>query len=137
MRSSAARASSSSTSRRVRWRALRTGAASRSGRDFDKFRETGLTPVPAERVAAPLIAEAPVSIECRVRQVLPLGTHDMFLAEVVNVQADEAYIDPATGRFCLERAEPIVYSHGEYFALGDALGRFGWSVRRKRRKQGR
>ena len=109
----------------------------RSGRDFDKFRETGLTPVPAERVAAPLIAEAPVSIECRVRQVLPLGTHDMFLAEVVNVQADEAYIDPATGRFCLERAEPIVYSHGEYFALGDALGRFGWSVRRKRRKQGR
>ena len=103
----------------------------------DKFRETGLTPVPAERVAAPLIAEAPVSIECRVRQVLPLGTHDMFLAEVVNVQADEAYIDPATGRFCLERAEPIVYSHGEYFALGDALGRFGWSVRRKRRKQGR
>ena len=80
----------------------------RSGRDFDKFRETGLTPVPAERVAAPLIAEAPVSIECRVRQVLPLGTHDMFLAEVVNVQADEAYIDPATGRFCLERAEPIV-----------------------------
>ena len=109
----------------------------RSGRDFDKFRETGLTPVPAERVAAPLIAEAPVSIECRVRQVLPLGTHDMFLAEVVNVQADEAYIDPATGRFCLERAEPIVDSHGEYFALGDALGRFGWSVRRKRRKQGR
>ena len=109
----------------------------RSGRDFDKFRETGLTPVPAERVAAPLIAEAPVSIECRVRQVLPLGTHDMFLAEVVNVQADEAYIAPATGRFCLERAEPIVYSHGEDFALGDALGRFGWSVRRKRRKQGR
>ena len=96
-----------------------------------------LPPVPAERVAAPLIAEAPVSIECRVRQVLPLGTHDMFLAEVVGVQADEAYIDPATGRFCLERAEPIVYSHGEYFALGDALGRFGWSVRRKRRKQGR
>ena len=67
----------------------------RSGRDFDKFRETGLTPVPAERVAAPLIAEAPVSIECRVRQVLPLGTHDMFLAEVVNVQADETYIYPA------------------------------------------
>ena len=101
--------------------------------DFDKFRETGLTPVPAERVAAPLIAEAPVSIECRVRQVLPLGTHDMFLAEVVGVQADEAYIDPATGRFCLERADPIVYSHGEYFALGEALGHFGWSVRKKKK----
>ena len=55
----------------------------------------------------------------------------MFLAEVVGVQADEAYIDPATGRFCLERAEPIVYSHGEYFALGEALGHFGWSVRKK------
>lgn len=74
----------------------------RSGRDFDKFREMGLTAVPSEKVAAPLIAESPVNIECRVRQVLPLGTHDMFLAEVVGVQADEAYIDPATGRFCLD-----------------------------------
>ena len=102
-----------------------------------RVREGEMTAVPSEKVAAPLIAESPVNIECRVRQVLPLGTHDMFVAEVVGVQADEAYIDPATGRFCLERAEPIVYSHGEYFALGDALGRFGWSVRRKRRKQGR
>ena len=106
---------------------------SRTGRDFDKFREMGLTAVPSEKVAAPLIAESPVNIECRVRQVLPLGTHDMFLAEVVGVQADEAYIDPATGRFCLERADPIVYSHGEYFALGEALGHFGWSVRKKKK----
>ena len=90
----------------------------RSGRDFDKFREMGLTAVPSEKVAAPLIAESPVNIECRVRQVLPLGTHDMFLAEVVGVQADEAYIDPATGRFCLERADTIVYYHGEYFVRG-------------------
>ena len=104
----------------------------RSGRDYDKFREMGLTAVPSERVAAPVIAESPVNIECRVRQVLPLGTHDMFLAEVVGVQADEAYIDPRTGRFCLERADPIVYSHGEYFALGEALGHFGWSVRKKK-----
>ena len=89
--------------------------------------------VPSEKVAAPLIAESPVNIECRVRQVLPLGTHDMFLAEVVGVQADEAYIDLATGRFCLERADPIVYSHGEYFALGEALGHFGWSVRKKKK----
>lgn len=107
----------------------------RSGRDFDKFREMGLTAVPSEKVAAPLIAESPVNIECRVRQVLPLGTHDMFLAEVVGVQADEAYIDPATGRFCLERADPIVYSHGEYFALGEALGHFGWSVRKRKRRR--
>lgn len=103
----------------------------RSGRDCDKFREAGLTPVPAGRVAAPLVDEAPVNIECRVRQVLPLGSHDMFLAEVVNVQVDAAYIDPATGKFCLERACPIVYSHGEYYALGEALGHFGWSVRRR------
>ena len=93
----------------------------------------GLTPAPAGVVAAPIIVESPVNIECRVRQVLPLGSHDMFLAEVVNVQVDEAYIDPATGRFCLERACPIVYSHGEYFALGEALGHFGWSVRKKRK----
>ena len=106
--------------------------AMRSGRDYDKFREMGLTAVASEKVAAPVVAESPVNIECRVRQVLPLGTHDMFLAEVVGVQADEAYIDPQTGRFCLERADPIVYSHGEYFALGEALGHFGWSVRKKK-----
>lgn len=105
----------------------------RSGRDYDKFREMGLTPGKALEVAAPIVEESPVSIECRVRQVLALGTHDMFLAEVVAVQVDADYIDPATGRFCLERACPIVYSHGEYFALGEALGHFGWSVRKKPR----
>lgn len=105
----------------------------RSGRDYDKFREMGLTPGKALEVAAPIVEESPVSIECRVRQVLELGTHDMFLAEVVAVQVDADYIDPATGRFCLERACPIVYSHGEYFALGEALGHFGWSVRKKPR----
>ena len=85
------------------------------------------------RAADWCVEESPVSIECRVRQVLELGTHDMFLAEVVAVQVDADYIDPATGRFCLERACPIVYSHGEYFALGEALGHFGWSVRKKPR----
>ena len=105
----------------------------RSGRDYDKFREMGLTPGKALKVAAPIVEESPVSIECRVRQGLELGTHDMFLAEVVAVQVDADYIDPATGRFCLERACPIVYSHGEYFALGEALGHFGWSVRKKPR----
>ena len=105
----------------------------RSGRDYDKFREMGLTPGKALKVAAPIVEESPVSIECRVRQVMPLGSHDMFLAEVVAVQVDAAYIDPATGRFCLESACPIVYSHGEYFALGEALGHFGWSVRKKPR----
>lgn len=103
----------------------------RSGRDCDKFREMGLTPVQAPHVAAPLVDESPVNIECRVKQILELGSHHMFLAEVVGVEVDAAFIDPATGRFCLERACPIVYSHGEYFALGEAIGHFGWSVRRK------
>ena len=105
----------------------------RSGRDWDKFREMGLTPVASETVAAPLLAESPVNIECRVRQVVPLGSHNLFIAEVVGVQVDEALIDPATGRFCLERADPIVYSHGEYFVLGEALGHFGWSVRKRKK----
>lgn len=105
----------------------------RSGRDCDKFREAGLTPLPSDRVEAPLVAESPVNIECRVRQRLPLGSHDLFLAEVVGVQVDPAYIDPATGRFDLERAGLIAYSHGEYFTLGRSLGRFGWSVRKKSR----
>ena len=103
----------------------------RSGRDFDKFREMGLTPGRALHVAAPIIGESPVNIECRVRQIVPLGSHDMFIAEVVGVQVDADFIDPDTGKFCLERACPIVYSHGEYFALGRALGHFGWSVRKK------
>ncbi len=107
----------------------------RSGRDFDKFKEMKLTPVPAQQVAAPIVGESPVNIECRVQQIIPLGSHDLFLAEVVGVQVDEAYIDQQSGRFCLEQADPIVYSHGEYFALGDALGHFGWSVRKKAKKR--
>lgn len=110
----------------------------RSGRDYDKFRETGLTPGPALHVVAPIVEESPVNIECRVRQTIPLGTHVMFLSEVVGVQVDAELLDPVTGRFCLEKAGPIVYSHGEYYALGKALGHFGWSVRKKttRRKRG-
>ena len=103
----------------------------RSGRDYDKFREMGLTPGAALHVAAPIVEESPVNIECRVRQILPLGSHDLFLAEVVGAQISAELIDPATGRFALERAEPIVYSHGTYFALGEALGNFGWSVRKR------
>ena len=104
----------------------------KSGRDVNKFAETGLTPEKAQVVNAPAIAESPISIECRVKQVLPLGTHDMFIAEVVNILVDEQYIDPETGKFDLERACPIVYSHGEYFELGKLIGHFGWSVRRKK-----
>ena len=107
----------------------------RSGRDYDKFEQMGLTPIEATVVGAPAVEESPISIECRVRQILPLGSHDMFLADVVNVLVDEAYINPETNRLELERAAPIVYSHGEYFRLGEMIGHFGWSVRKKPKKQ--
>ncbi len=105
----------------------------KSGRDFDKFKEMGLTPLPAQKVAAPLIAESPLSIECRVREVMPLGSHDMFISEVVAVNAEERLFNPRTGAFEFSHAEPICYSHGRYFPLGRVLGTFGYSVRKKKR----
>ena len=102
----------------------------KSGRDIDKFKELGLTAAPASQVKAPLIEESPVNIECRVKEVRPLGSHDMFLADVVAVHADAKYMDE-DGKFHLEKANPIVYSHGSYFNLGEELGTFGYSVRRK------
>ena len=111
----------------------------RSGRDVDKFKEMNLTAMPGEKLTyAPVIAESPVNLECRVQkeiplgsqQVLELGSHHMFLAKVVAVHADEAYMDER-GRFDLNRAKPIVYSHGEYFGIGKKQGTFGWSVKKK------
>ncbi len=104
----------------------------RSGKDFNKWKEMGLTPAPATIVKAPIIAESPVSIECRVKQVIPLGTHDMFIAEVVNVVIDEQYLDDK-GKFDMVRAGLLTYSHGEYFSLGKSLGHFGWSVRKRKK----
>lgn len=106
----------------------------RSGRDYDKFSQMGLTASPAAVVAAPVVEESPVAIECIVKQIVPLGSHDMFVADVVNVLVDEEYIDPESGRLDLQRAEPITYCHGEYFSLGEVIGHFGWSVRKKPRK---
>ena len=102
----------------------------RSGRDYDKWAETGLTPLAGEMVAAPSVAESPLNIECRVREIVGLGSHDMFIAAVVNLRAEQSLIDPATGRFCLEDPGLMAYSHGHYFALGRELGHFGWSVRK-------
>ncbi|MBQ9926491.1 MAG: flavin reductase family protein [Lachnospiraceae bacterium] len=102
----------------------------KSGRDVDKFKEMKLTPVAADKVSAPLLAESPVNIECKVKEIIKLGTHDMFLAEVVAVHADEAYMDEK-GKFSLTKAHPMVYSHGTYFSLGKELGTFGYSVRKK------
>lgn len=105
----------------------------RSGRNEDKWAATGLTPMANAHVTAPIIAESPLSICCRVREVVELGTHDMFIADVVGIEADDRYIDPETGKFSLEKASPIVYSHGEYYTLGKLIGHFGWSVRKKKR----
>jgi flavin reductase (DIM6/NTAB) family NADH-FMN oxidoreductase RutF len=104
----------------------------KSGKDFNKFAEMHLTPRKGEQVSAPIIVESPLSIECRVKQILPLGSHDMFIAEVVNVQADSRYIDSETGEFKLLEAKLITYSHGHYYKLGEEIGKFGWSVRKKK-----
>lgn len=102
----------------------------RSGRDMDKFKEMRLTPVQGELEYAPMVAESPVSIECRVTNVMELGSHDMFMAEVTAVYADEQYMDEK-GTFHLEKAAPLVYSHGQYYGLGRHLGGFGYAVRKK------
>lgn len=102
----------------------------KSGRDVDKFAALQLTPVRGEKVKAPLIAESPVNLECKVTEVKHLGTHDMFMAEVVCVHADEKYMDEQN-RFQLEMADPIVYSHGTYMTTGEKIGTFGYSVRKK------
>jgi flavin reductase (DIM6/NTAB) family NADH-FMN oxidoreductase RutF len=107
----------------------------RSGRQYRKFEEMHLTPGVATKVKAPIIVEAPINIECRVTDVQRLGTHDMFIAEVVNVKADELYIDPRTGAFDLAKAEPLVFAHGQYFSLGRKIGKFGFSVEKKRKKR--
>ena len=107
----------------------------RSGKDYNKFEEMKLTPGKAEVVKAPIVEESPVSIECRVKEIIPLGSHHMFVAEVVNVQADDCYLDKDSGRFELASADPLVYLHGGYFELGKKIGKFGWSVEKKRKKK--
>lgn len=103
----------------------------KSGRDHDKWAATGLTPEPGVAVECPSVKESPLSIECRVKEIIPLGTHHMFIAEVVNVRAEASLIDPATGAFRLASATPLVYSHGGYYRQGDHIGRFGFSVKKK------
>ena len=106
----------------------------RSGRDCDKWAMTGLTPCPGVACRCPAVAESPLSIECKVKSVTRLGSHDMIIAEVVNVLADEDYFDSSTGRFELDKAGLIHYTHGAYHAQGRELGHFGFSVRKKETK---
>lgn len=102
----------------------------RSGRDMDKFKEMNLTPLPSKMIDAVGIEESPVNIECKVVEVKKLGSHDMFIAEVVNVTVDDRYMDE-NNKFNLNDSDLVAYSHGEYFTLGEKIGTFGYSVRKK------
>ncbi len=103
----------------------------RSGSDYDKWKECALTPQAGVAVSAPYIEESPLAIECRVREIIPLGSHDMFIADVVNILADNKYIDAETGAFDMGQADLLVYSHGHYYGTGEEIGKFGWSVKKK------
>ena len=107
----------------------------KSGRDFDKFKESGLTPAPATIVKCPIVAESPISIECKVSEIKALGSHDMFIADVVNIVADDRFIDPQTGAMSLERAGLMAYSHGNYYEMGKKIGKFGWSVMKEKTRK--
>ncbi len=109
----------------------------KSGRDYDKWTECDFTPAPGIVNTCPYVAESPLAIECRVKSIVPLGTHDMFVAQVMNVIADEDYIDPVTGAFDMVRAGMLVYCHGGYYNLGEYIGHFGFSVKKKAHKSKR
>ena len=106
----------------------------KSGRDVDKFKELRLTREKASHVGVPMIGESPVSIECRVREIQEYGSHSVFTADVLAVHVDTAYMDEK-GKFDLASANPIVYSHGEYYGLGKKLGTVGYSIKKKRKKK--
>ena len=104
----------------------------KSGRDTDKFKQTGLTKSDSFAVGCKSVAESPLTLECKVDKIIPLGSHDMFIADIVAVSVDESIIDE-NGRLMLERAELLAYSHGDYFTLGKKIGHFGFSaVKRKK-----
>ncbi|MCU0409369.1 MAG: flavin reductase family protein [Bacteroidales bacterium] len=107
----------------------------KSGRDHNKFSEMKLTAARASEVNAPLIMESPVNIECTVRQIIELGSHHMFISDVVAVNADKSLIDQHTGRFRLDEAIPLCYSHGKYYETGQLIGKFGFSVQKKKKSR--
>jgi flavin reductase (DIM6/NTAB) family NADH-FMN oxidoreductase RutF len=92
-----------------------------------------LTPLKTQVIETVAIEESPLSIECRVKEIIPLGSHHLFIAEVVNILADNRYLDPATGTFHLSQASLIAYNHGHYYKLGEAIGKFGWTVKKKKK----
>lgn len=105
-----------------------------TGKKVDKFAKCELTKEEAKELSCPIIAESPMALECKVKDVIPLGTHDMFLAEIVGVDVDESLLDK-DGRLCLDRVKLTSYAHGEYFELGKKIGKFGFSVKTKKKKK--
>lgn len=102
-----------------------------SGKTVDKFKDTGLTPIASKYVKAPSIKESPVNIECKVKEIVKLGSHDMFIAEVLGVTIEDTYLDQEN-RFHLDQSKLIAYSHGKYYGLGETLGKFGYSIKKNR-----
>ena len=111
------------------WCGVKTGAS------HNKFEEMKLTPLPSSKVKAPMIKESPVNIECIVREIKELGSHHMFISEVVAVNADESLFEKKTGLFRLNDSEPLCYLHGKYYLTGTFIGKFGFSVEKKKRKK--
>ncbi len=107
----------------------------KSGKDCNKWALTGFTPIASEVVDAPYIKESPLCIECKVEQIIKLGSHDMFIAKVIQVLADDKYLNPENEKFELEKANLLAYSHGHYYGLGKEIGKFGWSVMKKKKKK--
>lgn len=105
----------------------------KSGKDVDKFKEMHLTKQKANFVKCPLIAESPVSIECKVVEIKELGSHDMFIAEVLGINASEEYIDEK-GAFDISKCDLIAYANGGYYTLDKKIGKFGYSVEKKKKK---
>jgi len=104
----------------------------RSGKDLDKFSETKLTPIPARNVNTVMIGESPVNIECKVKDIIKLGSHDMFISDIAGINVDEKLIDPKTNKLRLDKANLLAYSHSFYYILGKRMGHFGYSVKKKK-----
>lgn len=107
----------------------------KSGRDVDKWAVSGLHKAPGTAVECPAVLESPLSLECRVCSISHLGSHDMFIAEIIDALADDTYLDEETGRFSLEKSGLMCYSHGGYYNVGDILGTFGFSVKKNKNKR--
>ena len=103
----------------------------KSCKNMDKFKESRLSPIPAREINTVLIGESPVNIECKVKQIIPLGSHDMFIADVVNINIDEKLLDPRTNKLRLDKANLLAYSHSYYYILGKRVGHFGYSIKNK------